>query len=252
MPENRIFAANRAGKIAHLLQFHHPSTELIELAAMAGMDGVDLDGEHGHFDLSEVDAICRLANAYGMTVTARVSAIDASVINGYLARGVQGITGPHMETAEQAKILVDATLFLPEGERSWGPARGNVYGHTAAIKDLHGGNTEFLADANANMLVIAQIESRLGLENVDEILDVDGIDCITFGPNDMAASLGRPGEPGHADVAEAHRHITERVRVHGKRLLTDRITTVRATSIVLDALRGHMADHGDDTAGEGA
>ena len=45
MPENRIFAANRAGKIAHLLQFHHPSTELIELAAMAGMDGVDLDGE---------------------------------------------------------------------------------------------------------------------------------------------------------------------------------------------------------------
>ena len=70
MPENRIFAANRAGKMAHLLQFHHPSTELIELAAMAGLDGVDLDGEHGHFTLSEVDAICRLANAYGMTVTA--------------------------------------------------------------------------------------------------------------------------------------------------------------------------------------
>jgi 2-keto-3-deoxy-L-rhamnonate aldolase RhmA len=102
------------------------------------------------------------------------------------------------------------------------------------------------------MLVVAQVESRLGLENIDEILDVDGIDCITFGPNDMAASLGHPGEPGHADVADAHRHITERVRAHGKRLLSDRMTTVRATTIVLDALRTHMADHGDDPAGDGA
>ena len=126
MPENRIFAANRAGKVAHLLQLHHPSTELIELAAMAGLDGVDLDGEHGHFTLSEVDAICRQANAYGMTVTARVHAIEPSVINGYLARGVQGIQGPHMETAEQAKTLTDSPLFLPKGERSWGPARGTV------------------------------------------------------------------------------------------------------------------------------
>ena len=252
MPENRIFARNRAGKMAHLLQFHHPSTELIELAAMAGMDGVDLDGEHGHFTLSEIDAICRQANAYGMTVTARVPAIDPAVINGYLARGVQGIQGPHTETAEQAKILTDACLFLPEGARSWGPARGNVYGHEGAIADLHGGNREFLADSNANMLVVAQVESRKGLENIDEILAVDGIDCITFGPNDMAASLGHPGEPRHPDVVEAHRHITERVRAHGKRLLSDRMTTVRATTIVLDALRTHMSEHGDDPAGEGA
>ena len=213
MPENRIFAANRAGKMAHLLQFHHPSTELIELAAMAGLDGVDLDGEHGHFTLSEIDAICRQANAYGMTVTARVPAIEASVINGYLARGVQGIQGPHMETAEQAKILTDTTLFLPEGTRSWGPARGNVYGHYDVIKELHGGNKEFLADSNANMLVVAQVESRLGVENIDEILDVEGIDSITFGPNDMAASLGHPGEPGHPDVVEAHRHITPAARI---------------------------------------
>ncbi len=252
MPENRIFAANRAGKVAHLLQFHHPSTELIELAAMAGLDGVDLDGEHGHFTLSEVDAICRQANAYGMTVTARVPAIEPSVINGYLARGVQGIQGPHMETAEQAKTLTDSTLFLPKGERSWGPARGNVYGHTGAIKDRHGGNTEFLADANENMLVVGQVESKLGLENIDEILGVDGIDCITFGPNDMAASLGHPGEPNHPSVSEAHRHITERVRAHGKRLLSDRMTTIRATTIVLDALRIHMATHGNDPKGEGA
>ncbi|HCV27783.1 MAG TPA: aldolase/citrate lyase family protein [Dehalococcoidia bacterium] len=252
MPENRIFAANRAGKKAHLLQFHHPSTELIELAAMAGMDGVDLDGEHGHFTLTEIDAICRQANAYGMTVTARVPAIDGSVINGYLARGVQGITGPHMESAEQARLLVDTCLFLPEGARSWGPARGNVYGHYDAISDLHGGNTEFLANANANMLVVAQIESRLGVEKVDEILSVEGIDCVTFGPNDLSASLGYPGQPGHPDVVDAHRHITKRVRAHGKRLLSDRMTTIRATTIVLDAVRAHMADHGDDPSGEGA
>ena len=58
MPVNRIFAANREGRKAQLLQMHFPSTELVELAQLAGMDGVDLDGEQGHFDLSEIDEIC--------------------------------------------------------------------------------------------------------------------------------------------------------------------------------------------------
>jgi 2-keto-3-deoxy-L-rhamnonate aldolase RhmA len=77
LPENRIFAANREGRKAHFLQMHFPSTELVELAQLAGMDGVDLDGEQGHFDLSEIDEICRVANAAGMTVTARVPSVDA-------------------------------------------------------------------------------------------------------------------------------------------------------------------------------
>ncbi|MFW6174518.1 MAG: HpcH/HpaI aldolase family protein [Chloroflexota bacterium] len=251
MPENRVFKANREGRKAHLLQLMYPSTELVELAWLAGMDGVDLDGEHGHFTLSEIDEICRTANAYGMTVTARVPSIDPWVINGYLARGVQGVQGPHLETREQAQTLADACLFTPEGERSWGPARGNVYGHGPTLKDMHGGNQGFMADANANMLVVGQVESRKGYENIDEILSVPGLHCVTFGPNDMASSLGVAGDPGHAEVSRVHSEIEASVRAADKRLLSDIVTTVRLTVLVLDALRSHMAERGKDPVAGG-
>jgi 2-keto-3-deoxy-L-rhamnonate aldolase RhmA len=93
LPINRIFAANNEGRKAHFLQMHFPSTEMVELALLAGMDGVDLDGEQGHFDLSEIDEICRAAKAAGMTVTARVPSVEPVPIKQYLARGVQGIQG---------------------------------------------------------------------------------------------------------------------------------------------------------------
>jgi 2-keto-3-deoxy-L-rhamnonate aldolase RhmA len=93
LPINRIFAANNEGRKAHFLQMNFPSTEMVELALLACMDGVDLDGEQGHFDLSGIDEICRAAKAAGMTVTARVPSVDPVPIKQYLARGVQGIQG---------------------------------------------------------------------------------------------------------------------------------------------------------------
>ncbi len=250
MPVNRIFAANNEGRKAHFLQMHFPSTELVELAHLAGMDGVDLDGEQGHFDLSEIDEICRVANAAGMTVTARVPSVDPVPIKQYLARGVQGIQGPGVETGEQARILSNSCYYAPQGSRSWGPGRGHYYDHQPTMQDRFGGNAGYIEDANSNIFVIAQLESQASLDNVDEIVAVDGIDCITFGQNDMASSLGVPGEPGHEKVKAAHTELEHRARAAGKHLLSDRVTYLRATVTLLDSMRKHLVEHRDDPVGD--
>ena len=249
MPVNRIFAANEQGRKAHFLQMHFPSTELVELAHLAGMDGVDLDGEQGHFDLSEIDEICRVANAAGMTVTARVPSVDPVPIKQYLARGVQGIQGPGVESGEQAQVLADSCYYAPEGKRSWGPGRGHFYDHQPTMNDKFGGNYGYIKDANSNMFVIAQLESQASIDNVSEIVAVEGIDCITFGQNDMASSLGVPGEPGHEKVNSAHVELEKVARAAGKHLLSDRVTYIRATVTLLDAMRKHLSEHRDDPVG---
>jgi 4-hydroxy-2-oxoheptanedioate aldolase len=250
LPVNRIFEANRQGRKAHFLQMHFPSTELVELAYLAGMDGVDLDGEQGHFDLSEIDEICRVANMAGMTVTARVPSVDAAPIKQYLARGVQGIQGPGVETGAQAQTLADSCLYAPDGKRSWGPGRGHYYDHQPTMKERFGGNKGYIADANENIFIIAQLESQASLDNLDEIVAVKGIHCITFGQNDMAASQGVPGEPGHEKVKTVHAEIERRARAAGKHLLSDRVTYVRATVTLLDGMRKHLAEHRDDPVGK--
>jgi 4-hydroxy-2-oxoheptanedioate aldolase len=250
LPINRIFAANNEGRKAHFLQMHFPSTELVELAYNAGMDGVDLDGEQGHFDLSEIDDICRVANAAGMTVTARVPSVDPVSIKQYLARGVQGIQGPGVESGEQAQTLSDSCYYTPAGKRSWGPGRGHYYDYLPTMNDNFGGNKGYIADANENMFVIAQVESQKSIENLDAIISVPGIHCITFGQNDMASSLGVPGEPGHEKVTAAHADLERRARAAGKHLLSDRVSYVRATVALLDTMRAHLEDHRNDPIGQ--
>lgn len=229
---------------------HYPSTELVEMARLAGMDGVDLDGEQGHFDLSEIDEICRVANAAGMTVTARVPSVDPVPIKQYLARGVQGIQGPGIESGEQAQVLSDSSYYAPLGKRSWGPGRGHYYDHQPTMNDQFGGNAGYIADANENMFLIAQLESQASIDNLDAIVAVPGIHCITFGQNDMASSLGVPGEPAHEKVKAAHADIERRARAAGKHLLSDRVTYIRATVTLLDAMRKHLSEHRDDPVGD--
>ena len=100
---------------------------------LAGFDFIHLDGEHGLFSPESIDEMCRVADGFGLTVTARVPDIRASTINQFLDRGVMGVMGPHVETAEEAQALVDACRYVPDGQRSWGRrARHVLQQHPAA------------------------------------------------------------------------------------------------------------------------
>jgi len=244
--ENTILAKNRQGRKALVLGMKFISTEIIEYAAFTGFDAINLDGEHGLFSPETVDLVCRVANGYGMSVTARVPNIDSSTINRWLDRGIQGILGPHIESGDEAQALADACLYPPEGWRSWGGGRGNEMGDAQTIKEKHGSQLALARWANANMIVAGQIESRKGLDNLDDILKVEGIRWLTGGPNDMAASLGHPGEPNHPEVQEAYADVARRVRAAGKGLMSDFEASMRFEVDLMEKFREFLTGHRDD------
>jgi 2-keto-3-deoxy-L-rhamnonate aldolase RhmA len=248
MIENSILKKNRQGLKALVLSLTFPSTEAIELAGRVGFDAVNLDGEHGSFSSVEVELLTRVAHGYGMSVTARVPSIDPWQINLWLDRGLQGILGPHVESGADAQKLADACLFPPDGWRSWGGGRGTLYNEDAEIFARHDGKLGFAKWANANMIVMAQIESKKAYDNLDEILAVKGLTYIAGGPNDFAASLGHPGEPDHPERQCLTAEIDQRARAAGKKAGGDMIVTLDLQSLILGAGREFVAEHKDDKA----
>lgn len=215
MIENSILKANREGRYALVFALPFPSLQLIELAAQVGFDAISIDGEHGAYSVENVDDICRMSNALGMSVTARVPNIASYWVNLYLDRGVQGVTGPHVETGAQAQALADACLFPEAGWRSWGGGRGTEYGDPDKIAE-YGGQRAFMKWANENMIVYAQIESKKAHDNLDDILAVPGLTGVAGGPNDFAASMGLAGQPQHPDRVAATEDIERRAVAAGK------------------------------------
>jgi 2-keto-3-deoxy-L-rhamnonate aldolase RhmA len=249
MIENTILRKNRQGLKAVVLSLGFPATALVELAAQAGFDAVHLDGEHGAFTPEAAELMCRAANGLGLSVTARVPNIAPSTINLWLDRGVQGVVGPHIETGAEARQLADACLFPPAGWRSWGGGRGTEFNDGAKLDATYGGKLGFARWANANMLVFAQIESRTGSDNLDAILAVSGLSGITGGPNDLAASLGHPGEPDHPERVRLTAEVEGRARAAGKRVASDLMVMLAIEELMLRSGREFVATHGKERAG---
>src|SRR4051812_2016639 len=249
MIENSILRANREGRKALVFALTQPSTEAVELAARAGFDAINLDGEHGAFSPDAVDLIVRVAHGYGMSVTARVPSIDPWMINLWLDRGLQGILGPHIENGADAQRLADACLFPPDGKRSWGGGRGTLFNEDAELNARHGGKLGFAKWANQNMIVSGQIESKTAYDNLDEILAVKGLMNIAGGPNDFAASLGHPGEPDHPERQRLTEEIDRRARAAGKTAGGDMTVTMALQELILGAGREFVAQHKDTKVG---
>ena len=238
---NNIFAKNREGKKGIGLGLVYPCAEAVELVGMnGGFDHVNLDGEHGLFSPESIDAMVRTANGYELTVTARVPSLVDSTINLFLDRGVLGILGPHVDTAEQAKQLVDACRFVPDGDRSWGGGRGTFYNDGGLLDQPGTQRTEWMAQTNKEMLVMAQLETATAFENLDSILAVDGIDAFAWGSNDLAQSMGFPGQPDHPDVKAAEASIEDRIHAAGRNMSWDLMATINLPNLILDGTRAFL------------
>ena len=245
---NKIIEKNKKGKKGVGLGLLYPSAEAIEIIGMlGGFDFVQLDGEHGLFSPESIDEMCRVADGFGLNVIARAPDISASTINSYLDRGITGIWGPHIETAEEAQALIDASLYGPDGQRSWGGGRGNYYNNSALIdipgSNLYGERTEYMRQTNANMLVLCQLESARAFENIDAILEVKGFDGYVFGPNDLAHSMGLPGQPGHPDVVAMERQMADRIHAAGGKLYTELVAVIELRHLIVDAAQQFLADN---------
>jgi 4-hydroxy-2-oxoheptanedioate aldolase len=187
------------------LSIMFPSPQMIEMAAGLGFDWVLIDCEHGSISLESVEHLIMAAEAAGLTPVVRPPTKAAKEIQQVMDLGAMGVQVPHVITAEDAREAVAAVKYHPQGSRTMAAGlRAQGYG-------LSMGNDDYIETANRETLVCVQIEDAEALENVDEILKVEGIDVFFIGPSDLSQSLGYPGNPKAPPVAKAIEETLQKI-----------------------------------------
>ncbi len=151
---------------------------LIELIGEAGWDCITIDQQHGLGGNEALLSCLTAARAARLPAIVRVAENDPGLIGRALDAGAQGIMCPLIETVEDAEAFVKAVKYPPRGLRSWGPYRARL--------DQEG---DYFTTANAFTVACPQIETRGALDSLEEILSIDGVDMVCFGPNDLSVAL---------------------------------------------------------------
>jgi 4-hydroxy-2-oxoheptanedioate aldolase len=179
-----------------------------EISAGAGFDWVLIDGEHAPNDVRSMLAQLQAVAPYPVHPIVRPVIGDVPLIKQLLDIGAQTLLVPMVESAEQAKQLVAAMRYPPAGIRGVGAALARASQWNRVTNYLH--------EANDQMCLLVQVETRLGLDNLDAIAAVEGVDGVFIGPSDLSAALGHLGNPGHADVQHAIEDAIRRIRSAGR------------------------------------
>lgn len=187
------------------------SPEVVEMCGAAGYDFVWIDAEHGSFELETAVQMFRAADVFGMTPLFRVPSHDPSLIMRALDAGAMGVIVPNVSTRQQAQAVVSAARYKWGGN---GGTRGACPG-TRATNYQTSDWSGFANWSNSNVTVWALIETIAGVNNIDEILEVEGIDAIALGPFDLAHEMGFPGQVQHPEVTAALGRVVEKAQQKG-------------------------------------
>lgn len=179
-----------------------------ELAANAGFDWLLIDGEHAPNDVRGMLGQLQAVAPYPSAAVIRPVIGDTALIKQVLDIGAQTLLVPMVESAAQARELVRAMRYPPQGIRGVGSALARA----SRWNSIDG----YLDQADAQMCLLVQIESLQGLANLDAIAAVEGVDGVFIGPADLSASMGHRGNPGHPDVQAAIEDAIARIRQAGK------------------------------------
>ncbi|HEY8596769.1 MAG TPA: aldolase/citrate lyase family protein [Devosiaceae bacterium] len=183
-----------------------PSSYSAEIIARQGFDCVNVDLQHGMIGIESAIPMLQAISATDATPIARVGSNDPAIIMKLLDAGAYGIICPMVSSAGDAARFVSACRYPPAGERSFGPARGLLYG-----------GPDYFAHANAEILTMAMIETVAGVENLEEIVAVDGLDALFIGPNDLSLAYGKQplAEPQDDTVTAAISRVLDAASMVG-------------------------------------
>lgn len=185
----------------------NPAT--LYLAKKAGLDYIMFDCEHGNYNFETLHDLFVMGNAIGLAGFVRVPCGTKEYVSRVLDSGATGVMVPMIETAEQAKELVKYAKYQPIGERGY----TGFCAHTNYEGGIH---TEIMEQQNRKTITIAQIESKLAIENIEEIAEVPGLDALLIGPNDLSLSLGIPGDIMNPSELDAITKVAAACKKHGK------------------------------------
>jgi 4-hydroxy-2-oxoheptanedioate aldolase len=180
-------------KIAYGMTLTIADPFVAEVIASQPLDFLMIDSEHSPVSPFQVQTQLIALRTSSAELLVRVPHLDPVAIMQVLDMGADGVVVPQVESADDARAVVRAAFYPPEGDRGVGPRRA------ARLTSRAG----YYATANSRIAVIIMIESATGVGNLDEILAVPGIGGVIIGNADLAASLGHLGEPNHPDVVKA-------------------------------------------------
>ena len=190
--------------IGSWMSMAHPS--IAEILAMAGYDWIVIETEHTAIDVSEVLRLIIAIEQRGSVPLVRLAWNDPIQAKAVLDSGAAGVLVPMVNTKTDAELAVSMTKYPPLGSRGVGLARAQGYGINFDA---------YVTNANADTLLLVQIEHREAVENIEQILSVTGIDGVFIGPYDLSLSLGIPGRLNHPDILAAKQKVLTATLAHG-------------------------------------
>jgi len=191
----------RAGETVFSAWTTLASPLVVEAIAREGFAAVNLDAQHGMWDMATLIAGIGAVRAGGASALVRVPLEDFALVSRALDLGAEAIIAPMINNASDARRFAAAAKYPPLGERSWGPVRAMMLQGQSAP-------TDYLRAANDGTLTMAMIETPAALNNVEEIAATPGIDCLFIGPYDLATSLNA-GQAQDITAPEVERAIDE-------------------------------------------
>lgn len=189
--KNKLKSRLKAGEQTYGVWMSVESPIVTELLSTLGFDWFVFDTEHNPIEIYQVQTLMQAMRGNQTTPLVRVVWNDLVPIKRALDVGAYGVVVPWVNTRQEAEMAVKACRYAPRGLRGCGPRRAAMF------------DSEYLKTADEELLVIAQIETKTAVENIDEILSVDGIDVSYIGPADLSASYGHLGNMSHPEVQQA-------------------------------------------------
>jgi 4-hydroxy-2-oxoheptanedioate aldolase len=206
MRPNRLREIWRGGGAALNGWLAIPNSFSAETMAHQGWDTLTIDLQHGVVDYQAMVTMLQAISTTPTVPLVRVPWLEPGIIMKSLDAGAYGVICPMVNTREDAQKLVAYTHYAPRGTRSFGPVRALLYG-----------GADYPQHANDTIVAFAMIETAQALDNLDDILSVEGLDAIYIGPSDLSLALGC--KPTFDDLdpkaAEAVDHILARAKAHG-------------------------------------
>lgn len=169
------------------------SPEVLEIIGYSGFDFTVIDTEHGFFGLETAENLVRTAEAAGISPLVRVAVNEPHLIMKALDIGAEGVVVPQVTSRQEAEKAISAARYHPRGTRGACPCI-RAGEHYITEWERHAGK------ANQDVIVVALVEGKQGMHNIEEIVATEGLDAVMIGPFDLSVSLGVGGQMDHALV----------------------------------------------------
>ncbi len=248
MQTNTAKAKIKSGQTAYGCFVRYPDATLIEVLGYQGWDFLVFDAEHGTIEPKDCEHMTRAAEIRGVTPIVRVTTNLTPIILRYMDTGAHGLMVPWINTAEQAEAAVRAVKYGPRGMRGLAGVRASDFAQVGTLGD-------YVQKANAETMIVLQVETAEAIDALPAMLQIPDIDVIFIGPNDLSHSLGLPGQVQHPTVLAAMKRIADLVLASDKALglmVRDRegardwaargarYITINMEALLAPAMRGYL------------